>query len=819
MKRLSLDSGWLLTWDGLAVSRDEAALIMKKSDWLDVNLPADIHTPLIEADIISEPLVKLNSVESLWIEQRSWWFLKRFYYSPEECESTELYLENLDYGADIILNGCYIGSHMSTHFPFISDVKRFLVSGKNELLVRLTTGLERVSDLMAAEVDRTVYNDGFTYNQLDLPPSARNDVRRPFVRKPQYTFGWDWVARVPTCGIGGAELRICKSCRVLGAAVRVESLSPAVVTVSAETEGLKGISTLCANLRIEIELNGECAAEVEKSLVVRSGIQYTDFRLEIKNPRIWWPNGAGEQPVYRLKVYLSHNEQCHTYETDFALRTVELNTGADAHGNRFSICVNGCDIYMKGANWIPADAVYLRVPDEKYTALIDEAVNLNFNMLRIWGGGIYERDIFYNECDRRGILVWHDFMFACSLFPDHRPEFIELAAKEADFQTKRLRNHPCIALFGGNNECQWNCQDWFTGNSGRVKGGLDIYNRVLPEIVRKNCPGTPYWNSSPYGGELPNSESCGDMHIWNEATMSPDVNDRINVDFYAKIKTRFVSEYGYPGPLPVESIKELFGGEPVEIKSEIWEHHNNTFERATVLPGILKHYGVEPESITDYIYYGGLCQGHMLSRSLQAFRVKEECGGSLFWMYADCWGETGWTVIDYYLRRKPSYYAVKRALSDRCLITVPAGEGRVSVFAVNASPEPFSGTALFGNILGTEETRISFEADPFGRRLIKTFDIESNGLYCAFAEGLPVLCYAPKPLCELDIPAAKVTYTAERTGEGWALNFTSDKYAHAVELTEAEGLSDNFFDILPGQTLTVLSGSEDCPKPVRWYNI
>lgn len=296
-------------------------------------------------------------------------------------------------------------------------------------------------------------------------------------------------------------------------------------------------------------------------------------------------------------------------------------------------------------------------------------------MFRVWGGGIYEKEYFYQLCDRFGILLWQDFMFACATYPDHREGFVEECRKEMDYQTKRLRNHACIGFFCGNNEnheifyAKGECNNWHLSYSRNKQYGMWLSNGVAKEVIHCNCSHIPYWPSSPYGGESPDSEKVGDVHFWNAAMMNACMQRRFDPFVYDGLKARFVSEYGYIGPCCMETIKTYFDGRPVERDSHIWRLHNNGFENQTVCAGITYHYGVNPQNLTleNYLEYAGAVHTLILEYSLEAIRFHEECAGAVFWMYQDTWGEVGWTIIDYYLRRKMAYYGVKRAFAPQKL--------------------------------------------------------------------------------------------------------------------------------------------------------
>ncbi|MDD5603856.1 MAG: glycoside hydrolase family 2 TIM barrel-domain containing protein, partial [Eubacteriales bacterium] len=663
---------------------------------------------LIRDGIIKEPLEGWNSCDSEWIERKSWWFRKSFNVDDSlivDADVVELVMESLDIGADIFVNNREVGRHISAFYPFRIDVKSLLKTGENCLIVRLTTGLDMV-DLKDCEPYK-VSTEG-------TRKPGRGDKRRTFLRKPQYSYGWDWGPRVATCGIPGrvwleshkeAAIRGVRTYHVWPAASEghtgpsgtTKSFNPARSGCTAELkytieiENFNPVSTLNGIIRIKMSpdqavsdalLSGKtsmaagsgsgsgsgCDDDIvsETDVLLRSGLNYINIPVRVKNAKLWWPNGMGGQPLYIIKIEAeisgvhSGDTRLLYPEFKYGIRTVSVDMARLREGEKlFAITINNVRTFCKGGNWIPADSIYSRVTDAKYERLITEAAEANFNMLRIWGGGLYERDIFYEMCDRHGIMVWNDMMFACSDYPEDRTWFMEEVEREMDYQTKRLRNHPSLVLWSGNNENQAN------GNHT----GLRIYNYLGPAAVQRNCPDIPYWNSSPYGGARANDSEIGDRHHWGDCMMNREMIKRIVPEEYDKVTSKFISEYGYVGPLKRTSVEKYLSGAPFDIQSDVWQHHNNAFEKDTVLAGIRYHYrDTENMDIDNYLMYAGLCQGLMYAYSLEALRFKAECSGSLFWMYNDCWGETGWTIIDYYLVRKISYYYVKRAFSPVKLI-------------------------------------------------------------------------------------------------------------------------------------------------------
>jgi len=530
----------------------------------------------------------------------------------------------------------------------------------------------------------------------------------------------------------------------------------------------------------------------------------------VKDPQYWWPNGMGDQPLYTVQAQLSVGKVKTAYRpVKVGLRFVELDTQ-----EKFAFVINGKKVFAKGANWIPADTIYARVTAERYDRLVLEAKKANFNMLRAWGGGLYEPEAFYEACDRYGIMVWQDFMFACAAYPDHEEAFCREAEKEAEFQTRRLRNHPSVVLWSGNNECSWGLVDWWkiTG-----EGGYYLYNYLLPAIVERNCPEIPYWNGSPYGGSTPNCCEAGDRHHWNDCMMNPEMIKRITPEEYDLCTSKFISEYGYIGAPCKETVETYLDGAPFDRKGEVWQHHNNTFEKDTVDAGINKHYA-DPAGISldDYFLYSGLTQGLMYGYSLDSFRFRSDCHGGLFWMYEDCWGEVGWTVIDYYLRRKISWYFVRRAFSPVRLI-LREQQGKILVMMANDTQKEIKGALEFGRVgldgKGAKVSTKMFKCPPLSRTCIATFkrdqaDVTKN-LWIArvkkSAEILPAI-FRATDFRQLQTSEPAFSVKVVKAGKGlWDITVGSDVFAHAVQLNLPKNAepTDNYFDLLPGESRTV----------------
>ena len=839
---VNLNSGWQLHESRLDVDKNQwASVLAQKEGWYDCSLPADVRMPLLENGVIKEPLKADYCFESEWIEKRAWWFKKEFDSAEVDFDDDiiQLILEGLDSRADIFVNGNYIGTHVSVHYPFVYDIKGLLVEGTNTILVRVTTGLEEVTDKDLAELNYAVcteYDNGGKY---------RSDKRRAFVRRPQYTVGWDWGPKVVSCGItGGARLEGHRQIALREVYVQtVEAAETAKLKIMLNIENLGFISSRTGAYKIRISYEGKTVYERSCSdVLLTSGYNYIEEEAVIENAQLWWPNGYGSQPLYDVEVEASCNGATeHWHKMRYGIRTISIDTSViSGEDRKFEFLVNGKKVFCKGGNWIPNDFIYARVTDEKYRVLIDEAIEANFNMLRIWGGGLYERDLFYELCDEKGIMLWHDFMFACATLPDHRQQFREEIRREFDYQTKRLRNHCSLAVFCGSNEVHWlfNHLDnprWGIEFSYEHAYGMSLMNILAKEIIHANCPSVAYWNSSPYGGERPNDNSLGDIHHWNCAFMSHKMEERIEVKDYDKIGAKFVSEYGYVGPCCQETIEEYMDGQPLDRSSKLWWWHSNVFEKGTVHTAIEKNYvdHAEELSLDDYITYGGLVHGLMYGYSLESMKFKEHCYGGLIWMYNDAWGEVGWTIIDYYLRRKIPFYAVKRSLAHR-KFAMRVVDGDVVLQGINDLPEAMEVTGRFGWISfdGKEQELrdVSFRVEAGERNYLLREKLPQKD----FTKGTMVL-YVDSPeianawlrmddMRKLAVPEADVTCLEDRReGDDRIIRVTCNTFAHAVHVDGNWKCSDNYFDLLPGEekTFTVKDARENAltVSAVNWQSM
>jgi len=832
MNILSLDGAWKVKEAPLACKgiAGLAKVLGSRAGWMRAKVPGEIHLDLLRAGRLEEPLVSLNAKKSRWPEHRSWWFGRTFEASEAvpAHERQQLVFDGMDLYAQVFLNGEFLGETRNAFVPHVFDVRRIL-KRKNRLVVRLTAGEELV--------DKSLRPKGSKRKSRQSFPGISH------LRKPQFTYGWDWVDALPNIGIwrgvrieahSGITLhdvtcstRICREAVSLDVSVVVENLHP-----WSERRG---------ELKLSITPPEGKTIRRTVNLRARVGRSAASFRVEIPDPKLWWPNGMGDQPLYRVAVHALHDgEVCDCREMDIGLRTIELDRSENAGaGSRFCIKVNGQDVFCKGGNWIPADAIIARVNKAKYDALVAEAKNANLNMFRVWGGGVYESPDFYGACDRAGILVWQDFMFACAQYPDHEPEFRNAVRAEAESVVRSLRHHPSIALWCGNNENVWGFADWWNaGKDVRDKdlrvGGTVLYNQILPDVCRALDPDRPYWPSSPCGGESPNSERDGDCHWWPQGTMNPDMNRRIDPEVYDECVSPFVSEYGVIGYCRLESVREYLKPEEVNTDSRAWKEHTNTFEKNTIPAAIERHYAdVAGLGLEARILYGQMFQATMYGLSLEALRFRKhdgryDCQGALIWMYDDCWGETGWTPIDYYLRRKPSYYWIRNACAPVKAIVRRRGS-HLAVRVVNDTLKPCEVEVHYG-WFRTDGTDSRVSSRPLAltpNSMVEVARERVRGcspwapLECVYAawlmgEGFETVPSIWKPAAHRQLRIFRPNLRVAVKGRG--IELLSDVYCHGVHYPDGgrQMFSDNYFDLLPGIPKTIECVAPGIPKKLHF---
>ncbi len=838
----------------------------KKKVWLSENgffdavLPGDVTDILVQQGVIKEPLEGEPHFEESIIPDVAFWFYRSFEVSKDLLQKDDitLFLEMVDYHADILINGIPCIHHETVYRPVCTDIKEYLKEGENEIAIRLTDGSEE-----SHPMSRQSWFTAMDYCDSDT---------RFYLRKPQFVYGWDWCPPVPTCGIGGRMEINGRS----GAYVNTYQLR----TLEAHKDG-SGSALLCLEIQKTIEEAAEDALlsvrirsredgtilfEQTEEIYLAGGKNYHEIAFPFTRANYWWPNGCGKPSLYEVHIKIS----CRGYQTEFCdkyagLRKIFIDQSRiDEDSRHFDVLVNGEKVFCRGGNWVPPDSLYLRTPVSKNKALIEEAASCNFNMFRIWGGGLYETDAFYQLCVENGIMVFHDFMYGCAFYPDD-DAFCQEAREEANYQTKRLAHFPCMAIWSGGNEIHESLTDWFDQNPPRF-WGKRIHNEILPEVVHQNTPFLFYMPSSPYfgcptkrvmegrypdvssepnTGKYANSALAGDTHAWN--FLRRDQINRFRYSFepeaFDRFPARFSSEFGIHGPLMPGSMRRALGlkeNEPFSFDSLAWKHHGEQSWKREYILDMIHNHAMPSKGLTpdEYLFCGGIVQGMIYQEMAEAVRCKDYGSGMLIWMYDDCWPETGWSVIDYYLTRKYSFYFLKRAFAPKKLL-IRKKNGCVQVLALNESAEPAELHLLIGryrlskdiptNERVLEEKQCVAHVAAHGRWDM-TMDVSSDSesfwfVQCKNDSRFESAISLRADWREHDFETSKVSgqhegnsgdraidVSSKRNGDNLIIEIKSQCFIPMVVLQcqdEATKLSDNCFSLLPGEIKRVTAYHAD----------
>ena len=703
-----------------------------------------MHLDLQRAGVIIDPYFRLAERGAAWVDEVDWVYETTFHLEEPVAADTMLVFHGLDTVAEIALNGELIGTtdnmFIPHEFPVGSRLKvGELDEGANTLRVVLRS---------AARVGRERHRQWDGDGSDTLQPNNSLWGPRAFVRKAQYMYGWDWGPELISCGIWRpveivqipvAQLRDYR-CEVSftsdGKAVidiqafveRAPSAGELPLTFSASiTDAPKAKITWAESDDRRSALREEdpqepavvfCAAAPVPTAVGRVGVKVT---ITIDHPRRWWPNGQTgitENPARWFKEFAPYlyplEMAIHTEnkglvdhkKSRIGLRTVQLirEPDPDGTGESFKFRVNDLDLFIKGANWIPVDSFPGRVPSdagecrkgvispealkmaERLKSLLTAAARANFNMLRVWGGGLYESELFYDLCDELGLLVWQDFPYACGYYPD-TGLYAAAAQEEAVSAVRRLRAHPSLALWCGNNENhQMHYDGWGGDNRPPRYLGEKIYHEVLPGVIASEDPGRPYWPSSPFGGDSPQSPDYGDRHNWDVWHGQGDWAH------YTSDQSRFVSEFGFASSCGMDSWDACLGDGDRWARSPAVRWHDKTRKGYDTYLGYVGIHFPDPQTLEDLVYYSQINQAEALKCGIEHYRRnKGRCWGLLFWQLNDCWPVQSWSVIDSACEPKAAYHAVQEACAPVLLSLHRTGDN-VEAHLTNDLNTPLSGT-------------------------------------------------------------------------------------------------------------------------------
>jgi beta-mannosidase len=831
VRSTAIDGGWQFR----AIGQPPLAAAL---EWHPATVPGVVQTDLLNNKLIPDPFYGTNETQLQWIGLTDWEYQTKFTVDAAVVgqEHVELVFEGLDTYAEVFLNEQNILDAGNMFRTWRVDVKKAVKAGDNTLRVvfhsPVMTWLPRLRNL---PYHLPSVNTAQTGAEEGIPTD-------PYTRKAPYHYGWDWGPRYVTEGIW-RPVRIES-----WDAARIRDLHIAQPTVN------KDVARLIADLEIESTQEGVASITVSgafqgKSAVTETrrerlypGLNHVSVPLKIEHPNLWYPADYGPQDRYQFtaSVKIGKNAEDHK-EVTTGLRSIELRRQTDQWGKSFEFVVNGIAIYAKGANLIPFDSFLPRVTREDHRRILLDARAAHMNMVREWGGGAYESDDFYDLCDELGILVWQEFMFGGAMVPGDI-EFQENVRQEAIDNVKRLRNHPSVVLWCGNNEMETGWKHW--GDRLAFKESVQpdvreqvwqdyvvLFRDVLKSVVTEYAPETPYWPSSPSANfeAPPDNDYNGDMHYWAVWHAQNPVED------YTKQRPRFMSEYGFQSFPEMSTIRKFATPADYDINSAIMRNHQkNTGGNERILTYMLREYR-EPRDFESFVYMSQVQQAEAIKVGAEHFRrMKPRTSGQFFWQLNDCWPVASWASVDYYGRWKAlQYYAVR--FFDDVLVSPWDHDGKIETYVISDKLQPIKASLrvrlmdFTGKVLSDKSTAIDIPAqssaiystqseqellggaDP--KTVFAVYELRQNGKILSSNE---VFFTRTR---DLQLPSPNIQVNVGSQVGKVVVTLRSSNLARHVALFFGEldvQAADNYFDILPGSEVSVvINGKASAAKVLQ----
>lgn len=797
--------------------------------WLAATVPGGVHTDLLALGLIPDPFIADNELRVQWVAESDWDYRRTFTADPALLaqENILLVCEGLDTVADLYLNGLYLGHAENMFRRWEWDVKGLLRAGENELRLHFSSPV------------RTI-----TARQAQLPLTGGGDMPGgPHLRKAPCHWGWDWGPKLPAIGIWRAIGLEGFAARLTDVHLRQQHEAGAV-TLSAEIKAQAPYDLndeIIATLTVVSPAGQQFTAEVNLLYLWAGEPHFADLKVKLPDPQLWWPNGyptpgqpaGAAQPLYQVGITLSRGETVldrRSYQV--GLRTVELRQEPDAWGQEFVFYVNGVRLFAKGANWIPADSFPTRVDAQRLEGLVKAAADANMNMLRVWGGGFYPDEAFFDLCDRYGLLVWQDFIFACGIYPVDA-DFVGNVRVEVEETVRRLRHRASLALWCGNNEMEegWRHWDWNQPDdpvNQRLKAGYDrMFHHLLPELLALEDPDRPYWPSSASANtpfDDPNNQVQGDCHYW-------DVWHRAApFTAYRQQFPRFMSEFGFQALPTLPTVAAFADRADWNLTSYVMEHHQRSPVGNRLIIAQMAQSFRLPKDFPALVYLSLVLQAEGIRYGVEHWRRhRARVSGTLIWQLNDCWPVASWSSIDYFGRWKALHYAARR-FYEPLLLSVADEGTTLAVHLTSDLLEPVDVLlhwrleTLDGQLLqgGQEAVRAQALTDTLaGRHDFSALVTAENQRNVVFVAELwragqrlawSVTPFVPSKHLALRDPGLTVASRVE--GQTLCVDLAAQSLARFVELS-IEGVdvvwSDNYFDLPAGVSVTVT-----CPLPAQW---
>lgn len=809
MKRLTLNGNWHMNQRG-----DETSCRAE--------IPGSVLSTLLDAKAIPDPYDRMNEYPTRELFRKDYIFQREFLLADTflKEEKIELVCEGLDTLAEIYINGEKIFYADNMHRTWRIPVRKYLHSGKNQIRIEFLSVLEYIENYRFADNKEAKFiaSGAIKGNQL--------------VRKAHSMFGWDWGPQLVDAGIfRDIYLEGWTGRRIDEVEIR-QKHNHGEVELHVRI-GFEGCKTVRAEQKIRVEIkkrdsSGEKCVELEADLGICMDWEGT---LTIRNPELWWPNGHGEQPLYDMEIELLDDDGTivQRERKTIGLRILTVSCEKDQWGREFAFKVNGVKIFAMGANYIPEDCVYSRITRKQQEYLLESARRSHFNCIRVWGGGYYPSDTFYELCDEKGLIVWQDLMFACNVY-DATDAFLENCSAEITDNVKRLRHHPCLGLWCGNNEIESAWAHWaeFQKETMQLKADyVKLFEYVVPRIMKQYAGDTFYWPSSPSAGGCfanPDDENDGDAHYWDVWHGQKPFTD------YRKYFFRFCSEFGFQSFPALKTIKTFTRPEDRNIFSRVMEsHQKNDAANGKMLYYLSENFRY-PERFDDLLYVTQILQGMAIQYGVEHWRRNRvRCMGALYWQLNDNWPVASWSSIDYFGRWKALQYMARRFFAPVTASFVKE-EKTLSLFVENetAFPVDWEGEILLKNMdcEVLEKVTVRGCTEEFTSEKIAEMDITQISLgkpmeweeqvfaeaNVRFEDGNVVKQVETLlPYKYLDLKKPEIEVQVQEKEDAYILQVTSDVFAPFVELEfeDADAIfSDNYFH-LTGEMREVVIRKED----------
>lgn len=775
---------------------------VENNEWYNAMVPGCNYLDLLDNNLIIDPFYGTNEKDLYWVSEKDWEYTKKFTLTKEILSSEKIYLvcKCLDTICDIFVNGNLVGKGENHHLCYKFDVKQY-VKAENEIKIRFYSPVKYVLEKQKQET---------------TPANCNGLNGIPHIRKPQCHFGWDWGPILTPSGISGD---------IYVEGLNVANLNNVLINQTHNDGNVKlSINTTIDNYNkfgVECEVKvyspqGKLIYENKNECVEKFAVEF-----DIENPELWWIkdiSGTKKQPLYTVEVQLFSDGKVIDEKTQkIGLRTIKINQERDKYGKNFQFVLNGEPIFAKGANWIPSDTFVNRTSKEKLEYYIKSASDCNFNMIRVWGGGYYESDEFYDLCDEYGIIVWQDFAFACQPYPFFIDTFRDNVLKEVEYQVLRLRNHASLGVWCGNNEIELMAIAWKL-RTDYVAWTEKFFWDILPEAVNRLDKNTPYIAGTPVGIEHNvgfSSDNVGDTHLWAVwHGLKP-------MTYYRTRMTRFCSEFGFESLPDIKTIQTYAKPEDYSLTSEVFTNHQKCASGNMKMAFYIASRFRLPKKFEDYIYLSQICEQECIRDATEHWRRhKGRCNGSLFWQYNDCWPVCSWSSVDYYGNFKALQYTSKHFFAP-IMLSIEDTKKQLDLYLVNDSLKSgkceidYKLCDFEGHIV--KHSQIECEMIANSSVLVKTItmdelksqDMPYNLKDYVFVADLIIdgEVVSHKTLLfnkekNLNLPIVTINSKIVVNDGKAQITLTADKFARLVRLhskTITAPFSDNYFDILPNE--------------------